>query len=161
LKLKKEELDLHGTIASVIENIKIQVQSKSGVIIDKLEASQHIIMADKVHLTNLIYNLLDNANKYTPNSPEIIVKTENYKEGIILTIKDNGVGIRRENITKIFDKFYRVPTGNVHNVKGFGLGLNYVKAITEKHGGEISVDSDYGKGTSFKIYLPFNSNENT
>lgn len=160
LKLKKEDLNLHEVITNVVGNISIQVKSKSGEIIQELNATNANIKADKIHLTNLIYNLLDNANKYSPDTPEIIISTKNYKDGIQLEISDKGMGIKRENLNKIFDKFYRVPTGNVHNVKGFGLGLNYVKAIAEKHGGEITVDSDYGKGTTFKIYIPFHHNEN-
>ncbi len=160
VKLKKEDIDMHLIISTVVENISLQVQSKSGTINQNLKAVQSHIIADHVHITNLIYNLLDNANKYSLNKPEINISTENLKQGILLTISDKGIGIKRENLNKIFDKFYRVPTGNVHNVKGFGLGLNYVKAITEKHNGEISVSSDYGKGTTFKIYLPFHSNEN-
>jgi two-component system phosphate regulon sensor histidine kinase PhoR len=160
VKLKKESFDLHQVINQVAENISIQVKTKSGDIHKSLNATNSLIKADQVHITNLIYNLLDNANKYTPTTPQVIIETKNQKEGILLSISDNGIGIKREDITKIFDKFYRVPTGNVHNVKGFGLGLNYVKAIVEKHGGEINVTSDIGKGTSFKIYLPFNHNEN-
>lgn len=161
VKLKKEELDLHKVITKAVENISIQVQSKAGKITEQLYASETTIYGDPVHITNVVYNLLDNANKYTPGTPEIIISTKNIKHGILLTIADNGIGIKRENLNKIFDKFYRVPTGNVHDVKGFGLGLNYVKAITEKHGGEISVDSIYGKGSTFKIYIPFNYTENT
>ena len=161
LKLKKEEVDLHDIIKRAVENISIQVQNKSGVIFQELNASNFIVNADRIHLTNLIYNLLDNANKYSPSNPEITIATKNYKDGMMLKIIDKGMGIKRENLSKIFDKFYRVPTGNVHNVKGFGLGLNYVKAIAEKHGGEITVESDYGKGTTFKIYIPFYHNENT
>lgn len=160
LKLKKEELDMHQIINRVVENISIQVKSKSGEIIEDLSAENSIVFADKVHITNLIYNLLDNANKYSKDLPEITIATSNYSDGLLLTIADKGIGIKRENLNKIFDKFYRVPTGNVHNVKGFGLGLNYVKAITEKHGGEIKVDSDYGKGTKFNIYIPFYHQEN-
>lgn len=161
LKLKKEEVDLHEVIKRAVDNISIQVQSKSGLISQDLCANKFVINGDKIHLTNLIYNLLDNANKYSPNNPEILISTTNHKEGLMLKISDKGMGIKRENLNKIFDKFYRVPTGNVHNVKGFGLGLNYVKAIAEKHGGEITVESDFGKGTTFSIYLPFYHNENS
>jgi two-component system, OmpR family, phosphate regulon sensor histidine kinase PhoR len=160
LKLKKETFDLNLIIKQVSDNISIQVKNKSGEIVKNLNTENSLINADKVHITNLIYNLLDNANKYSPTEPKIIITTENFKSGILLTVSDNGVGIKRENLNKIFEKFYRVPTGNIHNVKGFGLGLNYVKAIVVRHGGEVSVSSDFGKGTSFKIYLPFNHHEN-
>ena len=112
-------------------------------------------MADRVHLTNIIFNLIDNAIKYTKQNPEIVVTTNNTAEGIMIEIKDNGIGISKENQRKIFDKFYRVPTGNVHNVKGFGLGLSYVLAVILKHNGTISVDSELGKGSTFKVHLPF------
>jgi two-component system phosphate regulon sensor histidine kinase PhoR len=159
LKLKKEEFDLHQIINEVADNILIQVESKFGVLNKELKAMKTNISADQVHITNLIYNLLDNANKYSTDTPEITIATENVKEGILLTVSDKGQGIKRENLNKIFEKFYRVPTGNVHNVKGFGLGLNYVKAIAERHGGEITASSIYGKGTKFKIYIPFHHNE--
>ena len=159
LKLKKEDLDLHQIINAVADNILIQVENKSGVIKKALNATKSLIIADQVHITNLINNLLDNANKYSPEKPEIEISTENYKEGILVVVADKGQGIKRENLNKIFEKFYRVPTGNVHNVKGFGLGLNYVKAIAERHGGEVSASSVYGKGTKFKIYIPFNHDE--
>ncbi len=160
LKLKKEEFDLHRIINEVSDNILIQVENKFGSLHKNLNASATIVSADQVHITNLIYNLLDNANKYSPEIPEITITTENIKQGILLTVSDRGQGIKRENLNKIFEKFYRVPTGNVHNVKGFGLGLNYVKAIVERHGGEITASSIYGKGTRFKIYIPFSHNEN-
>lgn len=159
LKLKKEELDLHEIINEVSGNILIQVESKLGVIVKELGAKTSVITADRVHVTNLIYNLLDNANKYSPITPEITIKTENLKAGILLTVADKGQGIKRENLNKIFEKFYRVPMGNVHNVKGFGLGLNYVKAIVNRHGGEITASSVFGKDATFKIYLPFYHNE--
>lgn len=160
LKLKKETFNLHEVITQVTSNIKIQIENKNGELNKELLADKSEIIADKVHITNLIYNLLDNANKYTPNNPNIKISTQNYKQGILISVSDNGIGIKKENINKIFEKFYRVPTGNVHNVKGFGLGLNYVKALVEKHGGEIQVVSDFGKGTIFKVYLPFNNNQN-
>jgi signal transduction histidine kinase len=106
-------------------------------------------------LTNIVFNLIDNAIKYTIGVPEITVKTENTENGIKVSVKDNGIGISKENQRKIFDKFYRVPTGNVHNVKGFGLGLSYVLAVIEKHGGTVEVQSELGKGSTFIISLPF------
>lgn len=157
LKLKLEEFDLHQIMNDVVENIKIQVLSKGGAIHKNLNATNTIIIADKVHITNMIYNLLDNANKYSPSNPEIYLTTENIRQGILITVSDNGIGIKKENLNKIFEKFYRVPTGNVHNVKGFGLGLSYVKALIDKHQGEIQVTSELGKGSCFKIYLPFKS----
>ena len=112
--------------------------------------------ADKVHLTNLVYNLLDNANKYTPKRPIIKVTTESSANGITLIIEDNGIGISKTDQKKIFDKLYRVPTGNIQEVRGFGLGLSYVKAIIEEHGGRISIESEVNKGSKFRIFLPYN-----
>ena len=160
LKLNRESFNLHDVIKNVADNINIQITSKNGVIYQKLNAENPILKADKVHITNLIYNLLDNANKYSPKTPEITIETKNLREGILLCVNDKGSGIKKENLTKIFEKFYRVPTGDVHNVKGFGLGLNYVKAIVDKHQGEIKATSEYGKGTKFQIYLPFDMNQN-
>ena len=99
--------------------------------------------------------MLDNALKYSKEIPDITISTENSFQGVLLSIKDNGIGISKENIKKVFDQFYRVSTGNVHDIKGFGLGLSYVKAIVVKHGGQISVESELNKGSRFKVYLPF------
>jgi len=155
LKMKRERIDLHEVITDVIKNIRIQVEIKDGIIRKQCKATNPVIIGDKVHLTNLVYNLLDNANKYSPKKPVIIVKTENTSNGIILTIEDNGIGISKGEQKKIFDKLYRVPTGNIQDVRGFGLGLSYVKAIVEEHHGRISVESEINKGTKFKIFLPF------
>jgi two-component system, OmpR family, phosphate regulon sensor histidine kinase PhoR len=155
LKMKKEKIDFHAIIADVIKNIRIQVEIKDGVIIRNFKAAQPILEGDKVHLTNLVYNLLDNANKYSPRRPVIKVRTENTANGIVLTIEDKGIGISKTDQKKIFDKLYRVPTGNIHEVRGFGLGLSYVKAIVAEHNGKISIDSEVGKGSTFKIFLPF------
>ena len=134
--------------------MNLQVEAKKGQILKNLSAERFNILADRVHITNLLYNLIDNANKYSLNKPEIVVETTNVKEGILITINDNGTGIKREDLKKIFDKFYRVPTGNIHDVKGFGLGLHYVHAIVEKHQGGINVKSELNKGSKFEVYLP-------
>lgn len=154
-RLKREKLNVHELIDGVINNIGIQVEVKDGKIDCKFGAAKQIVNADKMHLTSAISNLLDNANKYTPKKPEITVTTDNYPDGLRISICDNGVGISKENQKKIFDKLYRVPTGNVHDVKGFGLGLSYVKTIVEQHGGKITVESELKKGSKFCVYLPF------
>jgi two-component system phosphate regulon sensor histidine kinase PhoR len=154
-KLKLSELDVHEIINTAISNTQLLIAQKQGSIKTHLKAEKHIFNADRVHLTNIIFNLIDNAIKYTREIPEINITTYNTPEGIMIEVKDNGIGISKENQRKIFDKFYRVPTGNVHNVKGFGLGLSYVLAVIVKHGGTISVDSELGKGSTFKLHLPF------
>ncbi len=154
IALNKEKVDIHEIILEAMKNIQLQVEKKGGRIVTKLNAGKHILHADRVHLTNVIFNLLDNANKYTPQNPEIIILTENSYSGIIISIKDNGIGISKSNQKKVFEKLYRVPTGNIHNVKGFGLGLSYVKAIVEAHGGKITLESELNKGTKFIITLP-------
>ncbi len=155
-KLKIEEANLHEIIEKALVNINILVEKRGGSISSQLLASNPIIEADKVHLTNIVYNLLDNANKYSPEAPEIHIRTENISTGVILKITDKGIGMSKEASQKIFDKFYRVSTGNVHDVKGFGLGLSYVKNIIDMHQGSINVKSEPGKGSTFKIIIPFN-----
>lgn len=156
-KLKLNELDIHEIINTAINNTHLLIDHRSGKINTQLNATKVKMQADRVHLTNIIFNLIDNAIKYSKESPEICVKTEDTENGINIYIKDNGIGISKENQRKIFEKFYRVPTGNVHNVKGFGLGLSYVQAVVQKHGGEISVQSELGKGSTFKVFLPFDN----
>lgn len=159
-KLNLKSLDLHQIIEKVIRNSAVQVENRGGAIFTALKANQTIIQGDQVHITSIISNLLDNANKYSPNVPRIEVQTRNTSNGIEVTFIDEGQGIPKKVVSKIFDKFYRVPTGNVHNVKGFGLGLSYVKSIVEAHHGTISVESEIGKGSIFTIYLPFNQPNN-
>ncbi|MBK9357154.1 MAG: HAMP domain-containing histidine kinase [Bacteroidales bacterium] len=154
LILRKENIDLHSVISDVIRKIAIQVEIRDGNITTEFRATKPEILADKVHITNVINNLLDNANKYTPKKPAIVVATEDQGNGLLISITDNGTGISKNNQKKIFDKLYRVPTGDVHNVKGFGLGLSYVKFIAEKHGGQVSVESEPGKGSTFRVWLP-------
>lgn len=157
-KLKLTEIDIHDIINQAIQNTQLLIDQRQGTIIKELNATDAIITGDKVHLTNIVFNLIDNAIKYTLGSPHIVVSTSNDTNGIVIAIKDNGIGISKENQKKVFDKFYRVPTGNVHNVKGFGLGLSYVQAVVVKHGGTISVDSELGKGSTFKLDMPFKHN---
>jgi two-component system phosphate regulon sensor histidine kinase PhoR len=154
LKMKQEPIDIHLIIVDAISKIKLQVEAKDGVLITELLADQHIINADRVHITNVIFNLLDNANKYTPEKPVITVTTNNANNGVMISVRDNGIGISKANQKKVFEKLYRVPTGNIHNVKGFGLGLSYVKTIVNRHGGNVTVDSEPKNGSVFSIFLP-------
>ncbi|MEI7980175.1 MAG: HAMP domain-containing sensor histidine kinase [Bacteroidota bacterium] len=155
LKMTREKINVHDIISDVIKNLRIQVEIKDGEIIRNFGATRAVIEGDKVHVTNLFYNLLDNANKYSPRKPLIRISTENVHNGIVFHIEDNGIGIGKNEQKKIFDKLYRVPTGNIHEVRGFGLGLNYVKAIVEEHHGKISLESEVNKGTKFKVFMPF------
>ncbi len=154
LKLKITDVNLHDVIEQAISNSRLQVERQEGSITTELHAERPVIAVDRVHFTNVIYNLIDNALKYTTDKPRISISTQDTKDGILVSVKDNGIGISSENQKKIFEKLFRVPTGNIHNVKGFGLGLSYVKAIVEKHGGSIRVESELGKGSEFIIFLP-------
>ncbi len=156
--LKFKELDINDIIHQVTTNFRLKVENQQGKIVERLEAKSRIILADEVHFTNVIFNLLDNAVKYRKGTPILYVRTWNKNNGVVITVKDNGVGISKENQKRIFEKFYRVPTGNVHDVKGFGLGLAYVKKIVDDHNGQISVESEIDVGTKFEIYLPLKNN---
>lgn len=155
LKLKQEEIDLHALIATVARNMEIQASGKGGAIETDLTASTSLVRGDSVHLTNVIFNLIDNALKYTRDTPLVRISTTDAEPGhICIAVQDNGIGMAKDQLQRIFDQFYRVPTGNVHDVKGFGLGLSYVKAIVEKHGGHVNVMSEPGRGSRFEIELP-------
>jgi two-component system phosphate regulon sensor histidine kinase PhoR len=156
LKLKKERFDFGDFIQDLITNFSIQIENRQGQLELRMEHAPGELFADRVHLTNVFYNLLDNANKYSPETPVITVNVSSTENAIRITVSDKGMGISRENQRKIFDHLYRVPSGNIHTVKGFGLGLSYVKAIVEKHGGKISVESEPGKGSQFTIEIPRN-----
>ncbi len=153
-KLKRKQLNLHSIIRKVLENYTLQFQAKDVKVTCDLSAEQLEVYADEVHITNIISNLIDNAIKYSKESPVINISTLNKNDGIIVSVKDNGIGISKEYQKRIFDQFYRVPTGNVHSVKGFGLGLSYVKKIAEMHDGSIWVKSEQGVGSTFNIYIP-------
>jgi two-component system phosphate regulon sensor histidine kinase PhoR len=154
LKLKYKGIDIHDLVEQAVENFKIQVKKRNGNIEWEAGATESIIRGDEVHLTNVLSNLFDNAMKYSREAPEIKISTRNSNGNVILSIEDNGIGISKENQKRIFEKFYRVPTGNVHNVKGFGLGLSYVKKIIEIHNGSIHLKSELNRGTKFDITLP-------
>lgn len=154
-RLKLELVDVNQVIEHAIDNIAIQVQKRNGSIRFQLHARPSELMADQMHLTNIIHNLLDNANKYSPDEPDILVTTASSTEGIVIAVQDHGLGMSRESVQKIFERFYRVPTGNLHDVKGFGLGLAYVKTMVEAHGGTVSVKSELKKGSTFEIFLPY------
>jgi signal transduction histidine kinase len=154
LTLHKEELNIHEVIEHAVEIIKIQVESREGTIEMMMNSTRPVISGDQLHLSNVIFNLLDNANKYSPGKPVITISTEDHRDGVLIKVKDQGTGMTKDAQKKIFEKFYRVPTGNLHDVKGFGLGLSYVKAIVDQHGGRITVDSDLGKGSTFEVFIP-------
>ena len=153
---KKKELDLNEMVENVANSFTLRVEHTGGKIYTDIGAVDSAIYVDEVHFQNVINNLLDNAVKYRkPDQPiDIYLTTWNDKDNLYLSVRDTGIGIKKDNLKKVFDKFYRVHTGNVHDVKGFGLGLAYVKNIVDLHNGEIKVDSEYGKGTTFTIKLP-------
>ncbi len=157
--LNLTEVNMHEVITKAVDNIRLQVEKRGGTISTILKSDSPIIIGDVTHLSNIIHNLLDNANKYSKESPEISVSTEGISEGILIRIKDKGIGMTNESLKHIFDKFYRVHTGNIHDVKGFGLGLSYVKAITDAHRGKIKVKSEIGKGSEFTLMLNKNLKE--
>jgi two-component system phosphate regulon sensor histidine kinase PhoR len=156
VRMKVKELYINDLIKKVVNSFDLKVKDRNGIIISRLKAKDDVIEGDEVHITNLIFNLLDNALKYTEDTPKLEITTENVNNGIEISVTDNGIGISRESQKHIFDQFYRVHTGNIHNVKGFGIGLSYVKCVVDEHQGKIRIKSDVGKGTTFYIYLPFN-----
>ena len=156
IEFRFENVSMHTIIEHAVETIDIQVQQRNGRIILNLGATEPIIYGDSDHLTNLVSNFLDNAIKYSPESPEITVTTQNNEKGLILSVEDKGIGMTKAVQSKIFERFYRQSSGNVHDVKGFGLGLNYARAIIDAHKGNVIVLSEPGKGSRFEIFLPFN-----
>jgi two-component system, OmpR family, phosphate regulon sensor histidine kinase PhoR len=150
------DVPLHSVIERAVEVMEFQVQQRNGKINLMLEAVDSVVYGDPEHLSNLIHNLLDNANKYSPEAPEITVSTLNRDGGVVISVADKGTGMSKTVQSRIFERFYRQPAGNIHNVKGFGLGLSYVKSIVDAHNGVIEVTSEPGRGSRFDIFLPFN-----
>jgi len=154
MQLNKETVNLHDLIHNAATTFRMQVEKKNGMLTEELAAENPVIQADPLHLSNVIHNLLDNANKYSAEKPEIKISTWNENKGIFFSVEDKGIGMSRETQKKIFEKFYRAAKGNIHDVKGFGIGLSYVKEIVELHGGSINVDSQPGSGSAFTIFIP-------
>ncbi|MDR1865562.1 MAG: HAMP domain-containing histidine kinase [Bacteroidales bacterium] len=153
--LKFQELDLNELVNLVVRNMLIQIKNKNGQIIKNLDAEHSVAEVDEVHFTNVLFNLIDNAVKYSSGKPDITVSTFNAPGKVCISIRDKGIGISKADQKRIFDQFYRVSTGNVHNVKGFGLGLAYVRNVVENHRGTIQVESKPGQGTCFTVSLPY------
>ena len=154
--LKMKDLDVNEMITSVINTFALKVERYNGKIDSELEATDAVVSADEMHLTNVIFNLMDNAVKYKRPDVDLqlMVRTWNESGKLMISVQDNGIGIKKENLKKIFNKFYRVHTGNLHDVKGFGLGLAYVKKIITDHKGTIRAESEMNVGTKFIIALP-------
>lgn len=155
--LNKEKIEVHQLLEEIVKNLEVNIQQYAGTVTCQLQATNTAIYADKLHLTNLVYNLIDNALKYSGQSPQVALSTANHNGTLLLSVKDRGIGVAKEFHKKIFLNFFRVPTGNLHNVKGFGIGLSYVKSIVDAHKWKIKLDSELGKGSTFCITIPQHS----
>jgi two-component system, OmpR family, phosphate regulon sensor histidine kinase PhoR len=158
VNFKFEDFNVHQYMNDMQDSFNLMLADKHGAISLQLNATNPIIKADPVHMTNVIHNLVDNAIKYCSKNPEIVISTANIKKKLVLGIKDNGIGISKKDLERVFEKFYRVPTGNIHTVKGFGLGLYYVKTVITGHKGTLEIVSELGKGSDIMMYLPLANN---
>lgn len=154
-ELKLTNVNINDVVFQASENTRLKVVKRDGYLITQLNAVHPNIEGDLTHISNIVHNLLDNAEKYSKEKPEITITTGNYEKGVKVVIQDNGIGMTKESLKHIFDKFYRVHTGNRHDIKGFGLGLSYVKALMNAHKGTVKVESELGKGSTFTLYFPF------
>jgi two-component system phosphate regulon sensor histidine kinase PhoR len=159
-KLLKKDIDLHEIIENVADNFQLVIQQQNGKIKLELNAEPFHIFADPIHVYNIISNLTDNAIKYSFDITEVTITTKSTNNGILIMVEDKGIGISAEHLKQVFKKLYRIPTGNLHDVKGFGLGLYYVKTMVEAHGGRIKLKSELKKGSTFEIFFPYNHNIN-
>ena len=154
LQLNFKKLHVHQIINTVLDNYELQLKDKQGKVISLLNAKNDVINGDEIHFANMISNLIDNAIKYSKDNLNIKITTHSSNKLLVISVEDNGIGMTKENAKRIFEKFYRAHTGNVHNVKGFGLGMSYVKTVIDAHKGKIRVDSTLGKGTTFTVEMP-------
>ena len=156
-RLSFTKMDIHNIIEKVIDGYALQIQTRHGSVRKDFQATDPFALVDEIHFLNSISNLIDNALKFSTGEPKITITTRNSRKGILISVEDNGIGISKENLRRIFDKFYRVHSGNIHNVKGFGLGLSYVRKIVEEHNGTVRAESQLNKGTKLTIFIPQNS----
>ncbi len=157
MALNVDTIDIHELLRKLATNLSLRIKKRSGNIVLALLSNNNHLLADEFHISNALFNIIDNAEKYSPESPSIEVTTQDNEKGILISIADKGIGIKKDFHKHIFDKFFRIPEGNTHNTKGFGLGLFYVKSVIDAHHGMISLRSDYGKGSRFDIFLPAQS----
>ena len=155
MRLYTQPLNVHDLVKGVVKNMAMQFHKQGAKVELDLEASNPNLECDRIHLTNVMFNLIDNAMKYAGEDPHIVIRTRQSEVGLSLSVQDNGMGIAKEHLGKVFERLYRVPTGNVHNVKGFGLGLSYVKNVIERHEGSVQIESTPGEGTTLTLNLPF------
>ena len=155
MKLTLVPVTIHNVVENVLNTIGLQIEQREGELVLEFEADHEIVEADEIHLTNIVYNLVDNAIKYSPDKPHITIRTQSLPDGVSLTVTDRGLGLSKEQQGRIFETFYRVPTGNLHDVKGFGLGLSYVRKMVDAHHGRITVDSQLGQGSAFEVVIPY------
>lgn len=157
ITIRKEEVDLHQTIAQIIDSMRLIFEKRQAVVSFEPTGKQFIVSGENTHITNVIYNLIDNALKYSPDQPTLTITLTETSEEVIVSVQDHGIGIPTEYKKKIFEKFFRIPTGDIHNIKGYGLGLSYVAGVVKAHGGSIDVQSESGKGSTFIIHWPKHS----
>jgi two-component system phosphate regulon sensor histidine kinase PhoR len=155
LGLSAASLDIRTLVRNAAEPFLSEIEKRGGHLEIQAETDIPDIEGDEIHLLNVLHNLIDNALKYNRRGPEIRIRAAGTKKGVKITVEDNGIGLRPAEMKRVFDKYYRVARGNVHDVKGFGLGLSYVKRIVQAHGGEVRVRSESGQGSAFEIKLPF------
>jgi len=154
LKLESEPIEINSLIGTVVDSMALQLQKNNVKMEFDLNSEPLIILGDELHLSNVIFNLIDNSIKYTNHAPHIYIQTKSHANHLCIILRDNGMGMSRDQLSKIFDQFYRIPTGNIHDVKGFGLGLSYVQDIIKRIGGTIKVKSEINKGAEFEITIP-------